>query len=154
MLGPKTYQDEQLRRRESLLTLSMMKHNSADIFCLCFSCCFLLAPDLAKQVGAYVKVADFGLSHILAPDETHASVRSGTPGYTAPEVMAHGRATMASDIYAIGRRCQLQRVHNLGVSACVLCCGFHCVLMMLLARACLAKCSYVGSALNDLRHAC
>jgi serine/threonine protein kinase len=83
------------------------------------------------QVGAYVKVADFGLSHILAPDETHASVRSGTPGYTAPEVMAHGRATMASDIYAIGKQhnCCTAMVCLVDILACSTVCPCTCRLL-------------------------
>lgn len=53
--------------------------------------------------GFVAKLTDFGLSIALDPTATHMSnVKTGTPFYTAPEVVAERRATKASDIYGFG----------------------------------------------------
>ncbi|KXZ47120.1 hypothetical protein GPECTOR_38g358 [Gonium pectorale] len=49
------------------------------------------------------KVADFGLSLPLPEDATHQSKRyQGTPARTAPEVVAHGRVSLRSDVWSYG----------------------------------------------------
>jgi serine/threonine protein kinase/tetratricopeptide (TPR) repeat protein len=54
-----------------------------------------------------VKITDFGIAGRLPenpsqPTLTQASKMLGTPDYMAPEQLEHGRATMQSDIYALG----------------------------------------------------
>ena len=49
------------------------------------------------------KVSDFGLSMGLDPAATHVSnVFQGTLSYVAPEMLLHGKASFASDVYAFG----------------------------------------------------
>lgn len=49
-----------------------------------------------------VKVMDFGLARSLEGNTSLAGRKVGTPDYMAPELLAGGRATVASDIYALG----------------------------------------------------
>ncbi|HMH90127.1 MAG TPA: serine/threonine-protein kinase [Streptosporangiaceae bacterium] len=50
-----------------------------------------------------VKVADFGISHAVGAEPmTGTGLLLGTPGYLAPERVAGGPATPASDLYALG----------------------------------------------------
>jgi hypothetical protein len=50
-----------------------------------------------------VKVADFGISHAIGAEPmTGTGLLLGTPGYLAPERVAGGPATPASDLYALG----------------------------------------------------
>lgn len=51
-----------------------------------------------------VVITDFGLAKLHEADEpgSGASERGGTFGYMAPELLTGGRATVASDIYAVG----------------------------------------------------
>lgn len=52
---------------------------------------------------ACMQVADFGLSLALDPDSTHISqMHAGTLTHMAPELLLHGRASKASDVYAFG----------------------------------------------------
>eukprot|EP00775_Hariotina_reticulata_P004405 gene4405-4658_t len=54
-------------------------------------------------LGLMAKVADFGLSLTLGPAETHVSqMHMGTLTHMAPELLLHGRASKASDVYAYG----------------------------------------------------
>jgi hypothetical protein len=50
-----------------------------------------------------VKVADFGISHAVGAEPmTGTGLLLGTPGYLAPERVAGGPATPATDLYALG----------------------------------------------------
>jgi hypothetical protein len=50
-----------------------------------------------------LKVADFGISHAIGSEPmTGTGLLLGTPGYLAPERVAGGPATPASDLYALG----------------------------------------------------
>ena len=55
------------------------------------------------------KLADFGLSRVLGPAAAHLSqgvhastVNIGTVAYAAPEALARGHASLASDVYSFG----------------------------------------------------
>ncbi|KAG2431200.1 hypothetical protein HXX76_009728 [Chlamydomonas incerta] len=49
------------------------------------------------------KVSDFGLSLPMHTNQTHASNHfQGTPGYAAPEVLSHGRLSLAADVWSFG----------------------------------------------------
>ena len=56
--------------------------------------------------GGRPKLADFGLARGDGrpefPTLTDAGTAAGTPAYMAPELVAGGRATFASDVYALG----------------------------------------------------
>jgi len=59
----------------------------------------------AKSGGVRAVIMDFGLAGFDAPDEAgveHGSGFSGTIAYAAPERIAGGRATAASDVYSLG----------------------------------------------------
>jgi serine/threonine protein kinase len=59
--------------------------------------------NLLVGAGGVTKLGDFGLalgSADLAVGNAH--IRVGTPFYTAPEIWAGGKATVASDIYSLG----------------------------------------------------
>jgi serine/threonine-protein kinase len=49
-----------------------------------------------------VKLADFGLARTADADQTATGVVSGSPGFMAPEQLAGGVPTPASDFYALG----------------------------------------------------
>src|SRR5205807_704389 len=52
-----------------------------------------------------VKILDFGLAKSLREEEalvTQAGVVMGTPGYLAPELLAGGPPSVASDLYTVG----------------------------------------------------
>ncbi|WIA13636.1 hypothetical protein OEZ85_007199 [Tetradesmus obliquus] len=54
-------------------------------------------------LGLMAKVADFGLSLTLGPADTHVSqMHMGTLTHMAPELLLHGHASRASDVYAYG----------------------------------------------------
>lgn len=67
-------------------------------------CAMLLELAQAKCGGRLIaKVADFGLSLSLNPGDTHVShMHAGTLTHMAPELLLHGRASAASDVYAFG----------------------------------------------------
>ena len=48
------------------------------------------------------KVADFGIAKAAGADQTAPGVLYGTPTYLAPEVLAGGASSPASDIYSVG----------------------------------------------------
>jgi serine/threonine-protein kinase len=57
----------------------------------------LLAP------GGAVKITDFGIAHAAGSARlTRAGTLRGTPGYLAPERVAGGAASPASDLYSLG----------------------------------------------------
>jgi serine/threonine protein kinase len=68
------------------------------------SCAALLAAQQAATGGRLVaRVADFGLSLYQDPASTHIShMHAGTATHMAPELLLHGRASKASDVYAFG----------------------------------------------------
>ena len=58
------------------------------------------AANVMREVGGRIVLMDFSGAHGI--DDAHPPTLQGTPIYMAPEVLAGGRATPASDIYAIG----------------------------------------------------
>ncbi|GLC56027.1 hypothetical protein PLESTB_001056700 [Pleodorina starrii] len=63
----------------------------------------LLKGSTTDPRGFVAKVADFGLSMRLNPDETHVSnAFHGTLAYMAPETLLHGHVSRASDVYSFG----------------------------------------------------
>ncbi|MFF1946309.1 protein kinase [Rhodococcus qingshengii] len=56
---------------------------------------------LFTQFGEPV-LADFGLAHIQGGFETNADVVTGSPAFTAPEVLSGQAPSVASDIYSLG----------------------------------------------------
>ena len=56
-------------------------------------------------LGCAVKITDFGLSKIFADDlagEVIMKTACGTPGYVAPEVLAHDQYSSQVDLWSIG----------------------------------------------------
>ena len=68
----------------------------------------MLVPDAASPGGVRAVVTDFGLARARGDDEalspavTAPGVIVGTPAYMAPEQVAGGEATAATDVYAFG----------------------------------------------------
>jgi serine/threonine protein kinase len=63
----------------------------------------LLTRDSAAPCGLAAKVADFGLSNALLRGCTHRSVNAkGSVRHMAPEMLRHGRLSLAGDVYAFG----------------------------------------------------
>ena len=58
------------------------------------------AANVMREVGGRIVLMDFSGAHGI--DDALPPTLQGTPIYMAPEVLAGGRATPASDIYAIG----------------------------------------------------
>lgn len=48
------------------------------------------------------QLTDFGIAHIRGGFETSAGVVTGSPAFTAPEVLGFGRASVSSDVYGLG----------------------------------------------------
>lgn len=57
---------------------------------------------LVDLAGRQVKLADFGVARTEDSTTTRTGVTLGTPAYMAPEQLASGNATPASDTYALG----------------------------------------------------
>ncbi|MDO8419830.1 MAG: serine/threonine-protein kinase [Rubrivivax sp.] len=57
---------------------------------------------LVHWPGDTVKLADFGLARAADAGQTATGLVLGTPGYMAPEQLAGGVPTPASDLYALG----------------------------------------------------
>jgi serine/threonine-protein kinase len=49
-----------------------------------------------------VKLADFGIAHLLEASNTATGLLLGSPAYMAPELLAGARPSVASDLYALG----------------------------------------------------
>lgn len=49
-----------------------------------------------------VRIADFGLSHCLASDQTLDRILIGTPAYMAPETLLGNNYSFKSDVWALG----------------------------------------------------
>lgn len=63
----------------------------------------LLVSEKRDRRGFVCKLADFGLSRMLLSDQTYADTGNfGTVSHAAPERLAEGRITKATDIYALG----------------------------------------------------
>ena len=48
------------------------------------------------------QLTDFGIAHMVGAFETHAGMVSGSPAFTAPEVLVGDSPTSASDVYSLG----------------------------------------------------
>ena len=61
-------------------------------------------PDAGDDAGPRVKLLDFGLAKLLAPDADPLLSVPGvmTPAYAAPEQIRGGAVTSATDVYALG----------------------------------------------------
>jgi len=57
--------------------------------------------NVMRETGGRIVLMDFGTGHDLEARPTKAGDLSGTPLYLAPEVLAGGEATVASDVYAL-----------------------------------------------------
>ncbi len=53
-------------------------------------------------LGGRVKVTDFGIAHLAWAPMTGSGEMIGSPAYMAPEQIAGGEVTAASDLYALG----------------------------------------------------
>lgn len=63
----------------------------------------LLKCDPTDPYGIIAKVADFGLSRTLQLGQTHLSTQThGTVTHMPPELLASGKLSPASDVYAFG----------------------------------------------------
>ena len=58
------------------------------------------AQNVMREVGGRIVLMDFSGAQAIA--ENARQVTSGTPLYMAPEVLEHGNATFASDVYSLG----------------------------------------------------
>ncbi len=65
--------------------------------------CDIKPGNLLLTRAGKVKIADFGIAQVAgARPDVRPSVLLGTPAYLAPELLAGGPATPASDLYALG----------------------------------------------------
>jgi serine/threonine protein kinase len=60
------------------------------------------AQNVVREHGGRIVLMDVGASLDLAPDDAGVNSLTGTPLYMAPELFEGGRASEASDVYAIG----------------------------------------------------
>ena len=60
------------------------------------------AQNVMRETGGRIVLMDFGAGHDLELAEPREGDYTGTPLYLAPEVLAGGAASTASDIYAVG----------------------------------------------------
>jgi serine/threonine-protein kinase len=60
------------------------------------------AQNVMRETGGRIVLMDFGTGHDLGALPALAGDVSGTPLYLAPEIFDGGRATTASDVYAVG----------------------------------------------------
>ncbi len=59
------------------------------------------AHNVMREVGGRIVLMDFSGAEVVEHD-SRAAVTSGTPLYMAPELLNHGAATFASDVYSLG----------------------------------------------------
>jgi len=59
------------------------------------------AQNVMRETGGRIVLMDFGTGHDLEARPTKAGDMTGTPLYLAPEILAGGEATQASDVYAL-----------------------------------------------------
>lgn len=57
---------------------------------------------LTKKFSNEIKIADFGLAHILKDPSEKLSLACGSPGYVAPEVLKELGYGTASDVFSAG----------------------------------------------------
>ena len=60
------------------------------------------AQNVMRETGGRIVLMDFGAGHDLELSPARDGDYTGTPLYLAPEVLAGGAASHASDIYALG----------------------------------------------------
>jgi hypothetical protein len=60
------------------------------------------ANNVMRASGGRTVLMDFGAGRDLKASGEHSTRRAGTPLYLAPEVLAGGPSTVASDVYSIG----------------------------------------------------
>jgi serine/threonine protein kinase len=59
------------------------------------------AQNVIREIGGRIVLMDLSGARAIHPD-AREMVMSGTPLYMAPEVLTHGAATVASDVYSLG----------------------------------------------------
>lgn len=57
---------------------------------------------LTKKFSNEIKIADFGLAHILKDQNEKLYLACGSPGYVAPEVLNNLGYGTASDVFSAG----------------------------------------------------
>ncbi|MGC3955073.1 MAG: serine/threonine-protein kinase [Propionicimonas sp.] len=62
----------------------------------------VLLADAEQPVWETLKLADFGIARLVQQNVTRATGLLGTPAYMAPEMLASGQFSAASDVYAAG----------------------------------------------------
>lgn len=62
----------------------------------------LLSQPWAPGDDNTVQVTDFGIASVVSARQRQTSGMLGTPQYMAPEIISHGHATSAADIYSTG----------------------------------------------------
>lgn len=58
--------------------------------------------NLLIQSNGDVKLSDFGMARISEGEDDQNQLLGGTPSYLAPELLAHGKPTIQTDMYALG----------------------------------------------------
>lgn len=58
--------------------------------------------NLLIQSNGDVKLSDFGMARISEGDDDQNQLLGGTPSYLAPELLANGKPSIQSDMYALG----------------------------------------------------
>ena len=62
----------------------------------------ILLTDMAVPAGPGVKVADFGISRLVAPNATQSSIMVGTPSYMSPEQCRGESVDQRCDLFSLG----------------------------------------------------
>ena len=58
--------------------------------------------NLLIQINGDVKLSDFGMARITEGENEQIQLLGGTPSYLAPELLANGKPTTQTDMYALG----------------------------------------------------